>query len=447
MKRIIETHLIAWRDDPNRLPLIIRGARQVGKSYLVENFGKTYFEHITIANFEFQPQLSECFDTLDPQQIIKRLELYTRTNIIPGQTLLFLDEIQNCPNALLALRYFKEKLPQLHVIAAGSLLEFILNSEEFSFPVGRVQFAFLHPMSFSEYLINVGEEKLYQFLCHVEIQSTIPPGIHQQALKLVREYLLIGGMPAAIKTYQDDQSLLSVQTRLSTLFQAYQNDFGKYAKKVNIHLLRRLYNLLPAQIAKQIKYAKLDPETRAADQKVALELLNWAGIIHYIYYSSGTGIPLNAHINEKIFKLLYLDIGLLQFANQIDPKIIIESEITQINAGMLAEQFVGQELIAYGHWYQPYPLFFWKNDRPGSMAEVDYLITLENDIIPIEVKSGKMGKLKSIRQFFKQYNSKMGLKISQDPLMFSDNILSVPFYLIEQLPRLYKDAKNYYQHK
>lgn len=442
MKRQIYLYLRDWKQNPHRLPLILRGARQVGKSHIVEIFGKNEFEQVVTANFELQPELGECFTTLDPKSIIPKLELYLRTDIVPGNTLLFLDEIQQCPRALQALRYFKEKLPELHIIAAGSLLEFVLRAADFSFPVGRVQFAYMYPMSFNEYLFNHGEQRLCDFFKTVTPTESIPSAIHQQGLHLVREYLLLGGMPAVVNQYLHEKSFIGVQALQSSLLQSYENDFGKYGEKFNIHHLRTLYKQLPYYIGSQIKYANLMPDLRAEEVKKLLNVLDWAGIISRISHSHASGIPLDAQINEKVFKLLFLDVGLLQRANQIDPTLLLSSDITQINSGMLAEQFVGQEMLAYHPYFEAGQLYFWKRDKIGSQAEIDYVAIFDNKIIPIEVKAGKTGRLKSLRQFVLDKNVSLGVRISQEELSLENNILTIPFYLIAELPRLIQIAAN-----
>ena len=436
MKRHIYQRLCDWKTQRQRLPLILRGARQVGKSHVVEIFGKNEFEHCVVANFELQPELSECFTSLDPKDIIPKLELYLRTDIIPGKTLLFLDEIQQCPLALQALRYFKEKVPDLHVIAAGSLLEFLLRAADFSFPVGRVQFAYMYPMSLSEYLLNNGEERLSEFLKTITLENLPPISIHKQALQQVREYMLLGGMPAVVDQYIHEKSFIKVQALQSSLLVSYENDFGKYGGKMNVNHLRTLYKNLPYHISEQIKYANIMPDLRAEESKKLLNVLEWAGIISRVEHSAASGVPLSAQVNEKIFKFLFLDIGLLQRANQVNPTDLLSGDILQINSGMLAEQFVGQELLANHPYYEAGKLYFWKRDKLGSQAEIDYVALMNNQIIPIEVKAGKTGRLKSLRQFMLDNDIPLGVRFSQDNLSFENNILTVPFYLLSELPRL-----------
>jgi predicted AAA+ superfamily ATPase len=440
MKRTLEAELVRWKNNTLRLPLILRGARQVGKSYLIESFGKAHFQSLHVLNFEFEPQLKTCFESNDPSRIIASLEVVLNTSIIPGQSLLFLDEIQECPKALIALRYFKEKLPELHIIGAGSLLEFTLREEAFSFPVGRVQFLYLKPFSFYEFIIGIKEDKLAQSLVESSILPPPPQAIHDYAMSLFRKYLFIGGMPAAIQTFTERQSFLDTKRVHQVLLQSYQADFGKYATKAQHKYLQRFFEKAPAIVGQHFKYVEVDSEARARDLKVALQQLTWSGLIHPIYETHASGIPLQSQIDEKKFKLLFLDIGLLQTAGKIDPQTIFEEEIIQIRSGALAEQLVGQELLAYSDSYEPPQLYFWKRENKNSKAEVDYVVQIGTHIIPLEVKSGKTGHLKSLHRFMEDKKSPLGVKVSGAELSLEKNILSVPFYLIHQLPRLIQEA-------
>lgn len=439
MKRTIDFELIKWKNMPDRLPLIIRGARQVGKSYAIEKLGREHFKSLVIINFEYQPEFISCFESLDPTKIISKLEIFTNSNIKSGETLLFLDEIQQCPQAILALRYFKEKMPQLHVIAAGSLLEFVIHDTKFSFPVGRVQFMHMHPLSFSEFLLALDQDKLLKTLKDTSLANPLDSAIHIYALNFVKQYFLIGGMPAAIQNYINNNSYLECQNIQSALMQTYRSDFGKYATKTQHKYLERLFEMVPKLILEHFKYSKVDPNLRARELQPALEQLCWAGLIKLVKQTSASGLPLEAQVKENKFKLLFLDIGLVQNASQIEAKTILENDILQINAGLLAEQFVGQELICLANPYEEKRLYFWERDKKNSQAEVDYVTNIGGKIVPIEVKSGKTGRLKSIKQFMEEKNSPLGIRFSTHPLSLENNILSVPFYLISHINRLITD--------
>jgi predicted AAA+ superfamily ATPase len=436
MRRDIEKELILWKSQKEKYPLIIRGARQVGKSYLVETFGKTHFQNIVIIDFEYQPQLKDCFKSLDPSEIINKLQLLLGVQIKKDNTLLFIDEIQECPQAIMSLRYFKEKMPKLAVIAAGSLLEFAMRSPDFKMPVGRVQFLYLEPMSFSEYIDASGNQNLRKFLSEVKLTDSIDDVIHKKLLELLRIYLIVGGMPAVLNEYLSTNDLMNCQRIQTGLLQTYRSDFGKYAKIAQHKYLQKVFDAAPRLIGQTIKYSNIDPDTRSRDLKNALNLLTLAGIVRPIYLTKASGLPLGAQINEQRFKINFLDVGLMQNSCGLQGRLSVEDDFMQINAGSVAEQFVGQELVAYSDKHLQASLYFWAREKKSSMAEVDHVISIGSDIFPIEVKSGKEGRLKSLRMFMENKKSKIGIRFSQDKLSYYDKILSIPLYMVEQLQRL-----------
>jgi uncharacterized protein len=445
MYRIIEQYLLSWKQQTEHLPLLIRGARQVGKSFTIEKFAKANFDNYVTINFEYSPEFISVFDTLNPEKIINNISTLTGQQITPGKSLLFLDEIQECPAAIKALRYFKEKMPALHVIGAGSLLEFILNDSDFRMPVGRIQFIYLKPLSFYEFLIALHKETLTEYLSSVTLKTTIPDAIHQQLLKFVREYMILGGMPAVLQNYLDNHSYLMAQDLQMVLLSTYRNDFGKYASHVNHKYLQRLFAKTPHLIGQQFKYTKVADDMRSRDLKDALERLCHAGLVSRVYATSASGLPLNANINEKKFKLLFLDTGLVKRATNLSADILLKEDLLLINQGAISEQFVGQELLAYTSPLLEAELFYWASDKKQSEAEVDFILNFDTQIFPLEVKSGTTGRLKSLRLFIQQKNfAKIGIRISQLPLSFYDNILSVPIYMIKELPRLIDDTLKTY---
>jgi len=439
MNRDIEQQLVSWKQRDNRLPVLLRGARQVGKTYIIEKLGREHFKQMLTINFEAQPELRVCFETLEPQTILTTIELLTQQTIKPGETLLFLDEIQECPSAILALRYFKEKMPALHVIGAGSLLEFTLNDKNFRMPVGRVQSLYLKPLSFIEYLSAAGYQQLRDYLSAITLQTPVNTAIHQHLLKLVREYMILGGMPAVIQEYLQNKNLNECQQIQSALLNSYRYDFGKYAPLTDHQYLQRLFEKAPGLIAKHFQYVKVDPDMRSRDIKTALQMLRHANLIYLVYSTASTGIPLISLINEKKFKLLFLDVGLVQRADKLATELLLENDLLLVNRGALAEQFVGQELLAYSSCYEEANLYFWSREKKSSLAEVDYVTTVDSKIIPIEVKAGTTGQLKSLKIFMAEKNIPLGIRISQAPLNYNDGILSLPLYLIHQLPRLVND--------
>lgn len=439
MKRQIYQELIAWKSELMPLPLLLRGARQVGKSYIIEKFGEQEFENFVTLNFEYHPEYAEFFETLVPDEIIQKIFLVLGHKIEKGKTLLFLDEIQECPNAIMALRYFKERMPGLHVIGAGSLLEFALNDENMRMPVGRVEFLRMRPLSFQEYLICLGREELVDFLKNVTIETGISNIIHKSLLQLVRQYMVLGGMPAVLQKFFETSDMQACQRIQTVLLNTYRADFGKYAKQIDHKQLQTVFRVTPGLVGQTIKYSRIDPEVRAEKLKKAIELLNLAGIIHPVYATTASGLPLNALINQKKFKLIYLDVGLTKRVSGLDADILLADDLLLVNQGAIAEQFVGQELLACGDPHDDNELFFWTREEK-STAEVDYVTTIGSQIMPIEVKAGSTGSLKSLHIFMEEKKLPLGVRISQQPLSITKNILSLPLYMISELDRLVRSC-------
>lgn len=442
MQRYILKHLLAWKNNPEHLPLLLRGARQIGKTYVVEQFGRNYFKNFININFELDPDFLDCFNTLKPKEIINQIYLKQNIPIIPGQTLLFLDEIQICPNAIMALRYFKEQMPDLHVIGAGSLLEFTLNDEKFRMPVGRIQYLYMYPLSFDEFLFAKEKTSLLTHIHQSDLQNPPSKTAHHELLKLLREYFILGGMPAVVDSYIKYNDLTQCQNLQSALLATYKNDFGKYAKHTQYKYLTVVFSKVANLIGKQVKYSHLDPESQARDLKIAINLLQKAGLIYKISASNCSGLPLNGLIDEKKFKLLFVDIGLVNRSGKLNLSSLMNEDLVLVNQGAIAEQFVGQELLTLQDPYSEAEICYWHRDKPGSQAEVDFVINLNGSIVPIEVKSGKTGKLKSLKKFLSEQiklHNPIGIQISQQSLSFQDNILSLPLYMVSELPRLYAE--------
>jgi predicted AAA+ superfamily ATPase len=437
MKRDIEKDLLTWKTSPVRSPLLVRGARQVGKSWIIEKFGKEQFEKILVINFEQKPEATACFDTLLPEKIISALELLTGFKIEQGKTLLFLDEIQEFPKAILALRYFKEQMPGLHIIGAGSLLEFALNEEDFKMPVGRIQFLFLRPLSFLEFLSAIDRENLREYLCTVTLNNIPQTVIHDELLKLIREYVALGGMPEVISSYLQTKSLLQTQDVQSDILSTYRRDFGKYSKKTNHKTLSLLFEKAPGLVGSWFKYNKVDREVPSREIKIALQQLSQAGLLYQVHHSSASGLPLITTQNDRKFKLLFLDVGLVKRGCFLDTALLFNENIMLINQGLLTEQFVGQELLAYSNCKDDVRLFFWIREERNSSAEVDFVTSIGDKIVPIEVKAGTVGRLKSLKIFMEEKHSSIGIRISAAPLALESKVLSIPFYLIGELHRLY----------
>ncbi len=439
-----------WQTKPKRKPLVVRGARQVGKTYLIRQFGRECFHNTVELNFERQPELAQLFASKDPNQILPLIELQYDAAIKPGETLLFLDEIQAAPQVFEALRYFFEERPDIHVIAAGSLLEFSLAEPSFAVPVGRIEYLYLGPMTFEEFLLAQGKERLVSFIRSFEFPATIPDPLHRQLLDAVRQHLVVGGMPASVFAYTRSESLADTESEKQSILETFAEDFGKYARRADPDRLRKVFTRLPLLIGQRLKYAHIDRDDQARNLAHALSLLCKALVAWRVHHSACNGVPLRAEIKETVFKPLFLDVGLMSSAcglNLLD--FTSATDVLQVNQGSVCEQFVGQHLL-YGQpsFVRP-ELFFWMREKPSSNAEVDYAISMGTKIIPVEVKAGKTGTLKSLQVFLKTKAQNIGVRVNSAPPTWhtanyalpgmadqSFELVSIPFYLVGQLRRL-----------
>lgn len=432
MKRLIDHYLLQWKTSLLRKPLLLRGARQVGKTYAVRVLGETYASFVEI-NFEDNKKARTVFQAdLDPARMLRELAIHADQQIIPGQTLLFLDEVQIVPEALLALRYFYEKMPDLHVIAAGSLLDFAI--EKVGVPVGRVQFLYMHPVSFIEFLAAMGQENLLELIVNNPRDKAVSDGVHNRALMLLGQFLALGGMPQVVSSWQQFQDLQACSLIPRNLIMAYQFDFIKYGKSHQIKYLDALISHIPQQLGKKFKYS-LVGEYRKRELEPCVDLLVTAGLMHRVVHTGAQGIPLGAQIDLNTFKLLLLDVGLIQFLLGIKTGDWLLNPLeTFINRGLLAEAFVGQELVAYEHATHKPALYYWKRDAHGSEAEVDYVVQLSAAAIPVEVKSGKGSSIKSMRLFLDSHSdSPYGIRFSTHNYSIFENIHSYPLYAVASM--------------
>ena len=319
--------------------------------------------------------------------------------INPGDTLLFLDEIQECPQAILALRYFYEKVPELHIIAAGSLVEFAFKSSEFRMPVGRITFLFMGPLSFDEFLGALGFDKLRQYLGTVNIGSCIDPLYEKELVKLLRKYLIIGGMPGVVSDYLKGISPEEINMVQTSIIKTFQADFSKYSSTAKHKYLKDVFISAPRMVGERYKYSRVNPNVQSRDLKEALLLLEEAQCLNRVIHSSGNGVPLGAQTIEKKFKILFLDIGLMQRSLGLGAELLFSDNLMTANLGCVMEQYVGQEILASIDWYDERLIYFWARDAKSSNAEVDYLVTSGSMVYPVEVKSGKTGTLRSMRLF------------------------------------------------
>ena len=429
IKRNVDKVLLSWKTDSDRKPLLIRGARQVGKSSTIEQLG-AQFEHYVIVNFEKNRMLYALFDgDLDVKEICMKLSVHFKKPIIAGKTLLFFDEIQSCPNAIRALRYFYEDYPELHVVAAGSLLEFALE-ELPTFGVGRIDSLFMYPFSFQEFMLACGEDLLWNEVCKSSPEKPLFSVFHEKCVDLLKKYLIIGGMPAAISEFVKSNDLLKVQKILDSLIMSLQSDFAKYKKRLPILLLRDVFASIVRQAGGKFIYSKA-AQTSQYYVKQAVNMLIMAGLVIPVVSSAANGIPLGAEINHKRCKMLLLDTGIFQRLLDLPySEVLFSNDFEAVNKGAIAEQFVGLELVKNSSPYKLENLYFWSREREKSQAEVDYLIQRAGEIIPIEVKSGKSGKMQSLHLFLKEKHKKYGIRTSLENFVQYDNIQVYPLYAI-----------------
>ncbi len=397
MLRFIDNDLRRWQEGTRRKPLILRGARQVGKTWSLKEFGKSRFESLALVDLERNQPLRKLFDgDLKVTRICSDLEVLLQQKITPRKTLLFFDEIQACPRAITALRYFYEEMPELHVVAAGSLLEFAL--EESSFPVGRVQFLNLYPLCFAEYLEAIGN--IPAATAVLGNPAEISPAVHDLLREELKRYFFIGGMPAAVKAYLENNSLRDAFEVQQEIAESYRMDFAKYTPRVDRFCIDSVFTSLSQHIGKQIKYARLGEGYSNPTLKKAFDALCLAQVARRIPSVDPSGLPLGATASAKLFKALMLDIGLMRYLSGMPNDIeYAKSDLLAIYRGAMAEQFVGQEMLVS----QQGGLYYWERQAKSSSAEVDYLAVLNGKIHPVEVKSGATGSLRSLHLFLASY--------------------------------------------
>ena len=451
MERKFTKYLKEWRNHVNRKPIMVRGARQVGKTYIIREFGETYFENIVVVNFDETPQIKQAFEgNNDVDVIIKELESFYELEIKCGETLLFFDEIQSCPKAIVSLRYFYEKKPDLHVITAGSLLDHTLNEFPYSMPVGRVEFAYMHPMSFSEFLLAMGQKKSYELISSYELDEKISLLIHDKLMDLLRLYVVVGGMPEAVDVYQKTGSLLEVAKVQESIVKSLEYDFAKYGSSAQQRIMGKLLRYVPKTIGQKFKYVNFDQQLRSHQIKNALELLNLSRILHIVYTTNSVSIPLKTGVNEKTFKTVFLDIGLV--SHILNLNVLDLKEMVLNNEGNIAEQIVAQEIIASQLPYTDREIYYWVREKQNASSEIDYLITAGNKIMPVEVKAGKTGSLKSLNVFMAEKKMNMALRFNADlpsvamsemNIVLKDKsvktkfkLISLPLYLSGEIDRI-----------
>ncbi len=399
MLRFASSTLDQWVQDPNRKPAILRGARQVGKTWLVRDLANRYGLRLIELNFERFPNFADLFAENDPTVIIQNIEADLATTIDPESTLLFLDEIQAAPELFSKLRWFREEMPQLPVIAAGSLLEFALKKHQYILPVGRITYFYLEPLSFLEFVLALGNTALYQKLDAFHLEKGLPQRLHEKCLALYHDYCLVGGMPEVVQAWVNQTELKRVIKLQQDLLATYRDDFHKYGGEMDARLLSAVTQSVAAQIGNKFVYQRVEPSLKIAVIKKIFILLSQARVCQKIFHTTGNGLPLGAESNSKFFKALLIDIGLTSV--QLGLAAISRRELKDLvftNKGGLAEQFVGQQLrSAQSPLLDPH-LFYWQRTG-GRLGEIDYIIQHQSRVVPVEVKSGSAGRMKSLHQF------------------------------------------------
>jgi len=438
LKRKVDYELIKWKNDKKRKPLLLRGARQVGKSSTVNELGKS-FEFFVEVNFErdnLKHNIKEVFERgFDIKRICDELSLIYGKPIIEGRTLLFLDEIQSCIPAISSLRYFYEELPELHVIAAGSLLEFALE-DNFSFPAGRVRSLFMYPFSFEEYLRAMDLNMLADALQNASPENPFSLSVHQTYLNHLVRFIILGGMPEVVATHVHEGSMLDCQQVLNDLMLSFYDDFSKYKERTPSSRLREIFASVIYQTGGKFTYSAASQNANRLQIKESVELLELAGIIHPITHTAANGLPLAAETNDKFRKYLPLDTGIYQRFLQLDlGQLLTADSLWQVNKGALAELFVGLELLKSAPCTNPTRLFYWQREKKGSSAEVDYIIQRNMDIVPIEVKSGTKGSMQSMFLFLSEKNKDYGIRCSMENFGFFQNVKIYPLYAVSNIPR------------
>jgi predicted AAA+ superfamily ATPase len=430
LKRKIDIDLLEWKNDNDRKPLLLRGARQVGKSSAVRELSK-YFDNFLEINFEHKEyaDAKRIFERhSDPRLICDELSALYETPIIVGQTLLFFDEVQSCPDVIASLRYFYEQTPKLHVIAAGSLLEFALQNIP-SYAVGRVRSMYMYPFSFEEFLQAMGREILLDKLHTATPQNPFSEEIHKKLKELFLRFIVIGGMPEVVSKYASGGSLLECQNRLDELTETLYNDFAKYKLRVPAVRLEEIFSAVVAQTGQKFRYAEITTSANQVQIKESIELLKMAGLIYSTTHSSANGLPLAAETNSRYRKLMIFDTGIYQRFLRLDlTSLLLNEKIEQINKGALAEMFVGIELVKSQNNRLPAELYYWQREKSGSTAEIDYVIQKGQNIVPVEVKAGTKGTMQSMFLFLAEKQSQYGIRCSMENFCEYQNIKVYPLY-------------------
>ncbi len=434
MKRNIYSKLLAWKKSDRRKPLILQGARQVGKTYALEAFAHAEYTNYIYCNFETHVELSSLFaKNIEPTQLIENLEIKFKQKIYPGTTLIILDEIQACPEALNSLKYFQENANQYHLAAAGSLLGIKLNQIK-SFPVGKVNFLHLTPLSFLEFLDATDNSPLREMLEKINTPKNIPEIFHQQLIEQLKRYFYIGGMPEAVASYIEKKDFERVREIHREILKSYELDFSKHAEKNQVMKISEVWKMVPTQLAKENKkfiFSLIKTSARAREYETTIQWLKDAGLIHLSYQISAPKIPIEHYCDKRNFKVFGLDTGLLSTMSRIPIDAILdEHKLFSEFKGALTENFIAQQLVTHGYDH----LYYWVSE---GVAEVDFVIDHELSIFPLEVKSGMaVGHKKSLKIYDEKYTPHVLSRTSLQNLSRDGKIINYPLYAIHLFPLL-----------
>lgn len=411
-RRIIDQKLLEWKDSPRRKPLLIRGARQVGKSSAVRQFGKC-FKYFVEINLERKPSIRQLFTKdIDVKRTCEGISATLGIPILPGETLLFIDEIQVSQEAIMSLRYFKEDYPELHVIAAGSLLEFTLE-ELPSFGVGRIRSLYMYPFSFDEFLLAQGKDLTLDYKHKATSDSPVPEAVHNELVEQLKTFYLVGGMPAAVTEWIESKSYLECAHVHNDILDTYQDDFSKYKSRISPVLLRKVLRSVALQAGSKFVFRQVDSELHSTTIRDALHLLTLAGLIKPVVHTDGNGLPLGAEANDSYTKYLFLDLGLMQTMLNIQAaEVLLASEVDFVNKGAASEMFAGLELMKAHDCFQKAEMYYWQNLNRGANAEIDYLEAKEGKVFPIEVKASTRGSMQSLWLFMRKKNLHHAIRTS-----------------------------------
>ena len=427
MERKIIEKLIEWKNSPARKPLILQGARQTGKTYSVTEFGAKYYSDVIYCNFERDPDLSSIFSNLAPSHILPRLSAIKQKKVIPRETLVIFDEVQACPEALTSLKYFCEEAPDIHIIALGSLLGVAVNRNQYSFPVGKVEIIDMHPLDFEEFLTAREENFLLEQIkeCYVK-NKPLEEALHKKALEAYREYLFVGGMPAAVSNFVQNHNPLQTDIIKNDILAAYQNDMSKYNKQSEIAKTRLVYASIGKQLAKENKkfqYRGLKPGARASEFENALEWITLAGIASKVARLEHMALPFKANASDSDFKLYMSDVGLCCASqNATYDDVVYENPLFNDFKGGLVENYVYTQLKA-----NHLETYYWNENNQN---EIDFIVRQKNKIIPIEVKSSTHNKSQSLKSFVSKHKSPYSIRISAKNFGIENGIKSVPLYAV-----------------